>query len=114
MSMSYRNFIFYYENILFKNIHIPKIEILILSNEKPFNHMKRFFRFINFYINLKKLYLYSPTMKQVEILSIIVPNLTELYINLKNITFTNIKWLSSLKKLEICSIECKEYFIFIK
>jgi len=110
--MSYRQFIFYYEQISFNNIeHCRKIDSLILSNEKSFNQIERFFSIIDLYINLKKLYLYSPNENQLEILSLVVPNLYELYIIFKNEKCTNIKWLSSLKKLEICSID-RKYSIF--
>jgi hypothetical protein len=83
------------------------IESVRLSNEKPFDHITRFFSMIDRYINLKKLYLYLPNENQLEILPSIVPNLCELYIILKTAKFIDIKWFSFLKKLEICSIERK-------
>lgn len=110
--MSYSQIRFYCEQIVFNNIeHCQKINSLILSNEKPFDHIARFFPIINLYKNLKKLHLYLPNENQLEILPFIIPNLCELYIILKNAKSINIKWLSSLKKLERCSIE-RKYSIF--
>jgi hypothetical protein len=110
--MSYCQFIFYYEHILLNNTeHCQKISSLILSNEKPFNQIERIFPFVDLYTNLKKLHLYSPDANHLEILSAVVPNLSELYIIPKYEKYTNIQWLSSLKNLEICSID-RTYFVF--
>jgi len=104
--MSYRQFIYYYKYISFNNIkHCQKIDSLIISNEKPFNQIEKFIFIINRYINIKKLYLYSPNKNQLEIVSLILPNLSQLYIFIKTEKFTNINWLSSLKKLQKCSID---------
>jgi len=103
--MSYRQFIYYCKYISFNNIeHCRKIDSLIISNEKPFNQIEKFFPIIDRYVNIKILYLYSPNKNQLEILPLILPNLSQLYIIIKTEKFTNINWLSSLKKLEKCSI----------
>ena len=49
-------------------------------------------------------------MNQLENLSLILPNLSDLHITLKNEKLKNINWLSSLEKLQLCSINCW-YFI---
>jgi Leucine-rich repeat (LRR) protein len=111
ISMMFHQFKFYYEHISFTNPeHCQKMHSLTLSNEEPFKQIERFFPMINVYTNLKQLHLYSPNANQLESLSRVVPNLSELYLIFKNEKLSNINWLSSLQKLEICSIDCK-YFI---
>jgi hypothetical protein len=109
--MSYGQFTFYCKHILVNNTdHCQNIRSLILTNEKPFKQIERFFPTVYIYTNLKKLYLYSPNINQLQILSFVLPNLSDLHIILKNEKLKNINWLSSLKKLERCSINCW-YFI---
>lgn len=114
--MSYCQFIFYYEHVFNDIEHRQSIDSLILSYEKPFDQIERFFPIIYVYTNLKKLHLHSPNGSQLEILPSIVPNLCELYVILKNAKSHNIKWLTSLKKLKTCSIERKysSFVILIK
>jgi hypothetical protein len=112
--MSYRQFTFYYEHISLNNLeHCQKIDSLTLSNEEPFKQIERFFPIINLYTNLKQLHLYSPNVNQLERLSRVVPNLSELYIIFKKEKLSNINWLSSLQKLEICSIDCKHFIALL-
>lgn len=109
MSISYSQFLFYYENIASKNReHCEKISSLILLNEKPFYQIERFAPIIYLYKNLKRLYLYSINENQLKILHLIIPNLSELYIIIKQERISNIKWLSYLKNLQILSIDSKK------
>ena len=106
--MSCKHFAFYSECVMFNNIeHCQKINYARLSNEKPFDHITRFFPMIYIYTNLEQLYLYLPDEDQLNILPAIVPNLKKLHIILKTARYVDLNWLSKLNKLETCSIERK-------
>jgi hypothetical protein len=113
--MSYRQFRFYCECIpSIHTDHGQNIHSMILSNRTPFNQIERFFPLLHFYTNLNKLKLYSPNEIHLKVLSSLVPNLYELYIIFQdNKTINNVKWLSSLKQLQICSIDCKIFISYI-
>lgn len=110
--MSYRHFLFYHQHLVVNNTgHCRQIKSLRLSNVKPFDHVVRFLPFIELYTNLKELHLTSPNAEQLNILPIRTPDLCELYITLENAKSMNIRWLSSLKKLQRCSIEGKHFYL---